>query len=100
MYSAGRGVPRDFAEAVKWYRMAAVQGSAQGQNNLGSKYDKGEGVAQDSVRAYMWFTLSAQTGYAEAVKNRDIVAEKLTPAQIAAATKMAEECQKREFTDC
>ena len=26
MYSNGEGVPQDYAEAVKWYRMAAEQG--------------------------------------------------------------------------
>ncbi len=26
MYARGRGVPRDYAEAVRWYRQAAAQG--------------------------------------------------------------------------
>ena len=35
MYTYGPGVPRDTAEAVKWYRMAADQGDAKAQNSLG-----------------------------------------------------------------
>ena len=29
MYRTGRGVPKDFAEAVKWYRLAAEQGNIE-----------------------------------------------------------------------
>ena len=35
MYGAGRGVPQDDAEAVRWYRLAAEQGEASAQYNLG-----------------------------------------------------------------
>ena len=30
MYFHGRGVPQDYAEAVRWYRKAADQGDAEG----------------------------------------------------------------------
>ena len=35
MYASGEGVPEDDKEAVKWYRLAAEQGYAQAQYNLG-----------------------------------------------------------------
>ncbi len=35
MYSDGRGVPQNDAEAVKWFRLAAEQGDASAQYNLG-----------------------------------------------------------------
>ena len=38
MYDEGQGVPQDYAEAVKWYRMAADQGNADAQSNLGFMY--------------------------------------------------------------
>ncbi len=28
MYANGQGVPQDYAEAARWYRMAAEQGDA------------------------------------------------------------------------
>ena len=31
MYDKGQGVPQDYAEAVRWYRKAAVQGYAEAQ---------------------------------------------------------------------
>src|ERR1035438_1005386 len=34
MYDAGKGVPRDYAEAMKWYRKAADQGNADAKKNV------------------------------------------------------------------
>ena len=34
-YSKGRGVPRDYKEAFKWYRKAAEQSIAKAQFNVG-----------------------------------------------------------------
>lgn len=33
-YDSGDGVPQDYEEAVKWYRLAADQGDTDAQNNL------------------------------------------------------------------
>ncbi len=49
----------DDAEAVRWYRLAADQGIASAQNNLGFMYARGRGVPQDDVQAHMWYNLSA-----------------------------------------
>ena len=89
MYANGQGVPQDYAAAVSWYRKAAEQGNALGQFMLGMMYDLGQGVPQDNVSAHKWFNLAAASGNAEAVKNRDIIAAKMTPAQIAEAQRLA-----------
>jgi hypothetical protein len=34
------------------------------------------------------------------VKNRDIVAKRITPRQIAEAQQMASDCQQRKFKEC
>ena len=47
----GYGVPQDYAEAVKWYRLAAEQGYARAQYNLGVMYDNGRGVLKTSKEA-------------------------------------------------
>jgi uncharacterized protein len=44
MYDNGKGVPQDYAEAVKLFRKAAEQGYAQVQHYLGISYDNGEGA--------------------------------------------------------
>ena len=89
MYDNGQGVPQDYAAAVSWYRKAADQGNAKAQFNLGYDYANGQGVPQDYVQAHMWANLAAASGYADAVKNRDIFAAKMTPAQIAEAQRLA-----------
>ena len=93
-YGNGEGVPQDYAEAVRWFRRAAEQGYAQAQNNLGAMYMGGEGVPRDLVQAHMWFNLAAATlppgeDRDMAVENRDLVAEQLSPSELARAQEMA-----------
>ncbi len=96
MYANGLGVSQDYAEALQWYRKADEQGYAKAQNNLGLMYGKGQGVPQDDAQAHMWYNLAASTSPPgkdrdRAVKNRDIVAKRMTPAQISEAEKRARE---------
>ncbi len=96
MYKMGLGVPQDYAEAVRWWRKAAEQGHANAQYNLGLMYKNGLGVPQDEAQGYMWFNLAASTfppgeDRDQSVKNRDIVAKRMTPAQISEAQKLARE---------
>jgi TPR repeat protein len=66
MYSNGKGVPEDDAEAVKWYRKAAEQGHEFAQYNLGLMYANGRGVAADKNEARKWYRKAAEQGHAEA----------------------------------
>ncbi|MDE0810817.1 MAG: tetratricopeptide repeat protein, partial [Alphaproteobacteria bacterium] len=63
------GVPQDYKTAVKWYSLAAEQGSAGAQSNLGVKYAKGQGVPQDYKTAVKWYRLAAEQGLAAAQYN-------------------------------
>ena len=65
-YDTGEGVPQDYVEAVRWFRLAAEQGDASAQINLGVMYDTGEGVPEDDVEAVRWFRLAAEQGDAKA----------------------------------
>ena len=91
MYDDGKGVPQDDAEAVRWYRKAAEQGDADAQNNLGMHYLEGRGVPQDNVQAYMWLSLAAMRGDKKATQNLNSAAEKISPAQIVKAQRLARE---------
>ena len=90
MYRLGRGVPQDEAEAVRWYRLAAEQGLAgwqapslrsggtsqsllaakQGyaltQYNLGRMYFLGLGVLKNADEAVRRYRLAAEQGHAKA----------------------------------
>ena len=93
MYRNGHGVPKDDAQAVKWFRLAADQGVPSAQSSLGDMYELGQGVPKDYVLAYMWRNLAAAGGGAftreKAAKARDDLAGKMSPAQIAEAQKRA-----------
>ena len=89
MYDLGRGVPQDYVQAMKWYRLAADQGDASAYSGLGYMYEFGQGVPQDDVQAHMWLNLAAAQGHANGAKNRDLVAKRMTPQQIAQAQELA-----------
>ena len=56
----------DYVQASKWYRLAADQGYAYAQSNLGFMYHNGQGVPQDYVQASKWYRLAADQGNAYA----------------------------------
>jgi hypothetical protein len=94
MYRVGRGVRQDYAQAVAWFRKAANQGNLFAQADLGEMYRDGQGVPQDFVRAHMWFNLVAlgasdASFRDQAVRDRNELAGKMTPAQIAEAQRLA-----------
>jgi uncharacterized protein len=95
MYANGQGVPRDFAEAAKWYRNAADAGDPAAQYNLGVMYDAGQGMAPDPVLAHAWYSIAAARfpaadadNRARAISSRDLVAARMDAAQIAAAQRL------------
>jgi uncharacterized protein len=99
MYRDGQGVSLDYAQAAIWFRKAADQGDAVAQNNLGGIYYEGQGVLQDFVSAHMWFNLAASRAEdaetrEQATKNREILAAKMTPAQIVEAQRMASDWEQ------
>ena len=88
-YATGEDVPQDYAEAVRWFSLAAEQGHVTSQATLGAYYWAGRGVPQDMVKAYFWSVL-AQAGGDEASKYRvAVLASRMNRAQIAAAQQLA-----------
>jgi TPR repeat protein len=57
---------KDDAKAVRIYRLAAEQGHAPAQVNLGLMFEHGQGVAQDAAEAIRWYRLAAEQGHATA----------------------------------
>lgn len=62
-FIGGEGVPKDDAEAARWYRMAAERGDADAQRNLAQLFKDGVGVAQDYSIAADWCRRSAEQGH-------------------------------------
>jgi TPR repeat protein len=71
MYQDGRGgLAKDDQEAARLYKLAANQGYAQAQNNLGVFYRDGRGgVEKDQREAIRLFQLSAAQGNESAKRN-------------------------------
>ena len=80
--------------AAQW-RAAAQAGDRRSMLALGRLLAEGSGVVQDYVEAHKWFNLAASRGEAEAAKERDAVATKMTPAQVASAQERAKAWQPR-----
>ena len=66
IYSQGKGVPRDKAQAERWYILAAKSGEPNLQYELGSLYYSGEGLPLSYKKAVKWIRKAAKSGHAEA----------------------------------
>jgi hypothetical protein len=67
-YAIGKGVLKDYKQAVYWYQKAADQGYAEAQSILGVMYAFGKGVLKDDKQAVYWY-----------IKNRVCITLKLMP---------------------
>ncbi len=66
-YYGFNGTKRDYAEAAKWFTLAAERGDVKSQKNLGLCYRWGEGIGKNYAEAAKWFSLAAEQGDEEAI---------------------------------
>jgi TPR repeat protein len=69
MYEQGLGVPKNKAEAAKWYLKAAEQHNAYAQHSIGKMYLDGEGVPQNFEKAAKWIGKAAEQSHNGAFKD-------------------------------
>ena len=101
MYSTGRGVPRNYVEAVKWANLAAEQGHAESQFSLAMSHAFGLGGLEiDVVEAYKWAAIAAGNGVEEAVKFQKYIEAEMTSREVETARKRAGECKKNKYKGC
>jgi len=101
MYSNGQGVPQDYKEAVKWYKLSAEQGNATAPFGLGLIYEEGGwGVLKDNIMAHMWYSIAASNGNKDVGTSRDILAKEMTPEAIQEAQAMASKCMESNYKEC
>jgi len=90
-YATGEDVKQDYAEATRWFGMAAERGHIVAQDTLGAYYWAGRGVPKDVSKAYFWSVL-AEAGGNRASKYRvTALASLLTRSQVLAAQEQAGE---------
>ena len=67
-------VSTNSTKAISYYTMAANQGYAIAQYNLGTIYHEGRsGVAQNYAKAIYWYTKAAEQGHLEAQNNLGVI---------------------------
>lgn len=69
IYTEGRAVAADPAEAARWYERAAAQGFVPAQYRLGNLYEAGTGVEKDLEMARLWYQRAAEAGNRMAMHN-------------------------------
>ena len=84
------------SEALREWQASANAGDAKAMLALGRLYVQGLGVPQNYVQAHMWFNLAASRFEAEAVKERDALAARMAPEQVAKAQEQAAAWQPQD----
>ena len=69
IYTEGRAITLDYAEAGKWYERSAAQGFVPSQYRLGNLYEAGQGVEKDIEVAKLWYQRAAEAGNRMAMHN-------------------------------
>ncbi len=101
IYTEGRAITQDYAQAAIWYERAAAQGFAPAQYRLGSLYESGNGVAKDLDTARLWYEKAAEAGNRMAMHNLASLyaGGNLGKQQFDSAAKWFEEAADRGLTD-
>ena len=81
----GAGSKPDYTSAVKWFEKAADYGVRDSQYNLAILMARGLGTTQNLQKSYVWFAVAGAQGDADALKKRDEVGARLSPAELATA---------------
>ena len=68
-YRDGKGVARNYAEALVWFRKAAKNNDAAALDNLGWMYEHGLGTTADLPAAARYYRASADKGHSQAQWN-------------------------------
>ena len=92
MFERGQGVPQDYNEAIRWYRLATDLGHIKAQEKLNSLlkksadaqinfglgviFENGQGVPQDYNEAIRWYRLAADLGHIKAQEKLNLLLNK------------------------
>ncbi|MEL7048553.1 MAG: tetratricopeptide repeat protein [Pseudomonadota bacterium] len=66
MYQAGKGVPKDLAKALEWYKKGGDQGDPQCLFNVAEAYEQGLGTEPDQAKAGEFLQRAAEADSSQA----------------------------------
>ncbi len=98
LYFYGEGVPKNYPQAVKWFRLSTDQGVPEAQFLLGYMYANGLGVRENKAESVKLYRLSADQGFADAqnaldgMYANDVVVNDIVPENNA-STEFLTDCQ-------
>lgn len=62
------GKTKDYAKAMKYFRIAAEQGNTDAMVDIGLMYEYGQGVTKDYAEAMKWYQKASEQGNEDAKK--------------------------------
>jgi TPR repeat protein len=94
IYFFGQGLPKDYARAHEMFEASALQGYFAAFAPTAQMYLQGLGVPAEPAKAYYWYNIAAaqlpdSAERTDMMKRREDVALQMTPAQVEAAQKRA-----------
>ncbi len=94
----GEGIEQNYAEALRWYRLAADQGDEESQYRIGMMYAEGRGVEQDYSEAAKWFRVSSEDDIHDYDRAGELVVdpEYLTQEVEGARTKLRQLAERKD----
>jgi len=96
IYFAGNETIQDFKAAREWLQKAADQKNAVAQRRLGQMEEQGLGAPADPVRAYALYEQAILDGDGYAVRLRDDLLKRLSPAQVTEAQALAKTLSEKK----
>jgi TPR repeat protein len=86
---------RDYHQAYRWYKSAAINGSRRAQHRLATLYARGQGVAQDYARAYAWCKVAAFLRSRRAKRKLEVIESRMSLQQLRRGRWLAQEYYDR-----
>ena len=74
-HTRGEGIPRDDAQAARWFLRAAEQGHPEAAARMGVLYSEGRGVTEDHEQSVVWSLRAADLNEADRERGRALARE-------------------------
>src|SRR5699024_4763150 len=95
LYQTGKGVERNYPEAVRAYKRAAITGHINAAYNLANLTRLGMGTPKNIPEAYAWSIVAARHGASDLIAFRDALRKELTLNEIKQAHELAQKVLMR-----
>ena len=99
-FDQGRGIDRDFDNAVYYLREAALNGHAAAPVQLGNVYFDKANPATDNAKAHFWWTIAERRNAPGAGENLDKLARTISEEDKQRAAAYLDQCATATLRNC